>query len=113
MGFCDGSGISWTMRKQSASRSRQIAIPDGRSKLLRHNIGHFGANTCQFQQAGCPTNSAKDRVTLANCTITQTDKCLVAAVSTQHRLVADRQTDRHHLTASTASRRLRIQYPDV
>ena len=27
MGFCDGSGVSWTVRKQSAPRSRQITKP--------------------------------------------------------------------------------------
>jgi len=27
MGFWDGSGISWTMYKQSAPRSRQITTP--------------------------------------------------------------------------------------
>jgi len=34
MGFGDGSGISWTVSKQSAPRSRQITTPTPRQSIF-------------------------------------------------------------------------------
>ena len=49
MGFWDGSGISWTICKQSAPRSRQITI--------QHHITQF--LQARFSYC-CPTNSVKE-----------------------------------------------------
>ena len=38
MGFWDGSGISWTIRKQSAPRSRQMTTPTPHHSVLTGRI---------------------------------------------------------------------------
>jgi len=58
MGLWDGSGISWTICKQSAPRSRQITTPTphqsmftGRMRFLTPNQQYQSSDfTCQLQQ---------------------------------------------------------------
>ena len=67
MGFWDGSGISWTIYKQSAPRARQISTPTpchsvftGRMLLLTPN------QLCQRTEGSCYT------VTICNIHVLKT-----------------------------------------
>jgi len=54
MGLCDGSGVSWTVRKQSAPRSRQIT--------KQHLIIQFFTGRMLFLTPNEKCQSTEDRI---------------------------------------------------